>query len=141
MAIKLKELMNEGKDAVYIQGDTLWWSYSPGSGLAVPLRGKTFFTNNSADKGHFDVIVEKIMKWAKTAKPLKQNRKRGSTLYKIPNYIKHERMTSDLSVWGGDVQPQKAAYLVIIKDTTGRTLVNIFNKKQEAEHWYGEGNG
>ena len=130
----------KSKEQVYMQDNTLWWSYSPGSGQTKPIRDfKSYFTDKSGDS-HYDAIAVKIVKWANQNTPLKQSKSKTRKLFKIPVYesgrlIGYE--TSNLSIWGGNTKPIKYYYLVVIKEQNYH-LIHIFIKSSEAMYWLKE---
>lgn len=131
MKVKVFEDYNQ-KDIVYIQQNTLWTSYSPGSGMTTQIAGdpdkfRGYLTDKQGDD-HFDSNVGNIVKWADQQEGLKI--KEGSTLYKIPCYWGYKPQR-DLSVWGGDVQPDYYLWLLLVK-APNYNLVNFFKTKNEA---------
>ena len=120
------------KDVVYIQQNTLWTSYSPGSGMTSQIQGdpdkfRGFLTNKQGDD-HYDYNVENILKWANQQEGLKI--KDGSTLYKIPCYWGYKPQR-ELSIWGGEILPDYYLWMLISK-ASDYYVVNFFKTKQEA---------
>lgn len=130
--LKIFENSNSG-DVVYIQQNTLWVSYNPGSGKTTQIAGdpdkfRGFWSSDSNDS-HYDSNVENIEKWAETQEGVKV--KDGCTLHRIPCYWGYGKEARDLSVWGGDVKPDYLIWLALIK-TPNYSLVHLFRTKTEA---------
>lgn len=134
-----KEFLNESiqTDKVYIQQNTLWCSYSPGSGVTTQIKGdpekfRGFFTNKKGDD-HYDSIVDKILEWSKKEKA--DIKKGGTSLFKIPCYWGY-KSARDLSIWAGDLDPdyQPDYFLWMLVQTmgSGDTIINFFKTKREA---------
>lgn len=140
--IKLLGLLTENDHKVYFQKDTLWYAHSPGSGITAqikdPLHFKGFITDKKNDD-NYDFSADRIIDWSKTEAPVA--RKGGTSLYKIPYYASY-RSTSDgytprpgeseLSVWGGKIQPDAYVWMLVQKMGSGDTVIGFFKTKQEA---------
>lgn len=131
------------EEQVYIQGNTLWWSYAPDSGFAVPLKDlKSYYTDKS-DHKNFDAIVRRIVKWSKKNKPLKMSKSKSRLLYKIPVYESGRLVgydASKLSIWGGIEKPKTYYYMVIIEEQDYH-IIHFFKTKGEALWWIKENIG
>ena len=147
--IKLKRLINEasGGDVVYGEespfgrGIDLWISWSPGSGQTLPLKDfkSVWITNSTSPKaaGHEDKHrVNDLVNWALKHKAVLKNK--VARLHKIPVY--NTVHSSDggarrMSVWGGDIKPSGAIYMVISKETDGSYVIDFFKGFNEARNW------
>lgn len=127
----LQEKITEYK--VYIEDKTLWVAYGQGSGTtAYNLDMKKYLNDDRTDTAHYDDIVSNIVKFAKTAKPLKA--KGNVKLYEVPVYERTESSYGkSLDVWGGDKKPVNTYYMVVTEEKS--TIVNFFTKKGEAMSW------
>ena len=132
--IKLKELLSESRDKVFIQDDMLWVSYSPGSGQTTPIRNlRTYWTDKSSDS-NFESNVRNIVKWSETQKPILKNK--ISRVHKIPVYDRGRgRTSSELSIWGGIQTPNSFLYLLIATETNGIHVVSFFKSRKEIVTW------
>ena len=130
-----EEFLNESiqNEKVYIQQNTLWYSYSPGSGITTQIKGdpdkfRGFFTDKKGDD-HYDFIVSKILDWSKKEKSEVQ--KGGTSLHKIPAYWGY-KSNRDLSIWGGEITPDYYLYMLVQTMGSGDTIINFFKTKKEA---------
>ena len=132
----IKSLITEAptKNKLYILGNTLWLSYSPGSGETCILKSnKSYITSKSGDS-NFNSIVKGIISWTSYNKPLSKNKIKS--IYKIPYYDASSTVDpNQLSVWNekGKVQP-KDRFIVIIKEQD-YYVINFFDSKQAATKW------
>lgn len=129
------EFLNEStqNEKVYIQQNTLWLSYSPGSGITTQIKGdpdkfRGFFTDKKGDD-HYDFIVSKIIDWSKKEKP--DTKKGGTSLFKIPCYWRY-KSARDLSIWAGDLDPDYYLYMLVQTMGSGDTVIGFFKTKKEA---------
>lgn len=124
-----------GKEKVFMQNGFLWISWSTGSGSTTRMRGRGFVTDKKGDK-NFDSDATQFAQWAKKNKPIKkQKQHNGSIMYlfKIPEYIRGID-SRDLSVWGGEVKPNKWVYLMV---SSGKiNVITVFHSKAEAMSWF-----
>ena len=124
-----------GKEKVFIQSGELWISRSTGSGSTTRIRGRGFISDKKGSK-NYDSDAGEFAKWAKLNKAVKKQKQHdGSMLYlfKIPEYIRGLD-SRDLSIWGGEVKPNKWVYLMI---SAGKiNVVTVFYSKQEALSWF-----
>lgn len=130
-----EEFLNESiqNEKVYIQQNTLWVAYSPGSGITTQIKGdpdkfRGFFTDKK-DDDHYDFIVSKILNWAKIEKP--EDKKGGTSLYKIPCYWGY-KSARDLSIWEGEINPNYFIFMLVQIMGSGDTIINFFKTKKEA---------
>jgi len=133
--IKLSSLLKESNDKVFVQDDYLWVSYSPGSGKTTSLRNpNTFITDKSGDS-HFDSNVKDIVKWSETQTPLLKNK--ISRVHKLPVYevVGTGKSSREMTVWGGDYQPTKFIYMIVMTETNGVHVIGFHKTKQEAAMW------
>jgi len=129
---------NDTTPVVYIQQNTLWYSWNPGSGITTKIKGdpdkfRGYFTNDPNDETmsnietNIDDIVNYIAKWSKSQPSVKS----GLLLYKIPAYWGLKE-PSELSVWDGPVKPDY--FLFMLLSTFGKNgyIINFFKTKNEA---------
>jgi len=129
--LKINEDWNP-TDVVYIQQNSLWTSYSPGSGMTTQIAGdpykfRGYLTDKQGDD-HFDSNVANIAKWADKQEGIKV--KDGTTLFKIPCYWGYKPQR-DLSIWGGNVNPDYYLWMSFTK-APNYNLINFFKTKNEA---------
>ena len=133
----IKESINEatGKEKVFVQSGELWISRSTGSGSTTRIRGRGFISDKKGSK-NYDSDAAQFAQWAKSNKAVKkQKQHNGSIMYlfKIPEYIRGID-SRDLSIWGGEVKPNKWIYLMV---SAGKiNVVTVFDSKQEALSWF-----
>jgi len=125
--IKLKDILNESKDKVFVKDNSLWVSYNPGSGKTTPMKDKMFITSKSGDS-HFDSNALDIKKWSKENKAVLVNK--ISRVHKIPVYSLRTH-SKDLSVWGGTTTPSSFIYMLVATETNGNVVVSFFKKRNE----------
>ena len=130
-----EEFLNESiqQDKVYIQQNTLWVSYNPGSGITTQIKGdpdkfRGFFTDKKGDD-HYDDIVSKIIDWSKKETP--EAKKGGTSLFKIPCYWGY-KSARELSIWGGEIIQDYFLYMLVQTMGSGDTVINFFKTKKEA---------
>ena len=132
------ESINEatGKEKVFVQSGELWISHSTGSGRTTRLRGRGYFTDLKGNK-NYDSDAKEFAIWATKNKPIKKKKSStGSivTLFKIPEYGRGVD-AKDLSIWGGEVKPNKWNYMVV---SSGKiNVIMVFDNKPEAMSWIG----
>lgn len=164
--IKLKGLITEKisyHDRVFIEGDTLWISYAPGSGNTHQLTDyKKSFSNHP--KMNYEVHTLKLIKkWAETQKPVAKKKTNSGlmAMYKIPVYPSVRqlgRMNDNrsaynrLDVFANDlnsdssrpdlhvpkdeiVTTKKFAYILLV--TEGKyDYIHWFKTRNEAVSWF-----
>ena len=74
--------------------DTIWFTYGPNSGIAVPLKNKSYLTDKKGDDNFDNNLVSKMLKFAKTNKPIKE--KGNLKLYPIPVYSGNNAQEYDI---------------------------------------------
>lgn len=130
-------LIEEGRehDKVYMVKNTLWIAYGAGSGSAIPIGKKTYFTDKKGDANYDLMLINKLKKFAKEAKTSKVADKGNSILFKLPVYDLMNSQTS-YDIWGGETKPDKRYKKHFIIDTNAKiTVVTLFDTKIEALHW------
>ena len=131
--IKLKDLLKENSDKVYVQQNTLAVYYRPNSGSTTQFKGdpdkfRGYFTDKHNDN-HYDHNVEKIIDWSKSQTAIV---KKGNTgLYKIPAYWGYSE-AKDLSIWGGNKTPDYYLWMLLQTMDSGDTVISFFKTKNEA---------
>lgn len=126
-----KEIIIEAKneDKLLIVDKTLWFTYAPNSGKAIPFSSKTYFTDKKGDSNYEPNIISKMVKYSKLNKPLKE--KGNLKLYFIPVYKTNK--ASNYDIWGGKEKPIKEKYAIL---STGKiNVLTMFNSKNEALNW------
>jgi hypothetical protein len=129
----LRSLLEKNtRTVLYSQGE-LWVTHSQSSGITAQMGSinRTFITDKSDDK-NYDSIVPNILKWSKTAKPLKS--KKDFKLFEIPEYP-YTKMGQNYDIWGGTVKPIGKKYLLVNTSET-ITVINLFDTKNEALAWF-----
>jgi len=125
-----REFILEANDdkVIYVKSTypELWITYAQGSGTTIQLPNINKFLNSDpSDKEHFDSSVERLWKWAGTAKSIKAKTK----LFEIPVY-ESVKMGLKYDIWGGDIKPVSKIYMLIRKEKS--IIVNFFKTKNEA---------
>ena len=129
--IKLKNILRESKDKVFVKDGSLWVSYNPGSGKTTPYKDKMFITSKRGDS-HFDSNAIDIEKWSKTNRAVFKNK--ISRVHKIPVYSLRTH-SKDLSVWGGETTPSSFLYMLVATETNGNVVVSFFKTTNEVKTW------
>lgn len=123
--LELSEAGN--KEHIYYVGKELWLAYAQGSGTTVQVPNLKTFLTDKKDDSHYDSSVTKIVKFAHSNKPLKQNG--DKRLFEFPEYP----TKGNYDIWGGDVKPTKMRYLTVVEDKNA--YVAFFDSKAEALSW------
>lgn len=136
--IKLKNLINESikTDYVFILEDTLWASYSAGSGTTLKIKNwNSYYTDKNDDK-NYDYIVTKIVDWAQKNTPIKKNNLKK--MYKIPLYkrsmFSDHMQFSEMDIFGGEIKPVQYVYMVIVHEQD-YNLIHFFKNENVASYW------
>lgn len=137
--IKLKGLLKENTDKVYIEQNTLWVSHRPDSGTTTQIKGdpdkfRGYWTDK-VDDDHYDYNARRIVDWANSQTPIV--RKSSMSLYKIPGYWGRIGDAENLSIWGGDKKPNYYIWLYVGKIANGNNVVSLFKTKSEALAFWG----
>ncbi len=110
---------------VYKIKDIFWIAYAEGSGIALPLKNRSYITDKKDDKNVDFDFIRNILMFAKLQKPLKKNK--NLSLYELPI---HE---SDRGIWDGSRTTKNKEYFIL---STGKiNVVTFFKKKTEALAW------
>jgi hypothetical protein len=129
--MRLNNFLNEAfQDKVFIHSDTLWYSYSPGSGTTAIIKNRKYLTDKTGDK-NFNDIVRHLVKYSNGNKPLKS--KGNSKIFEIPFYNNAIFNYSKFDIWGGDIKPSKKVYMIV--NTGSINVINFFDSKNEALAW------
>jgi len=128
--MKFKTYINEqGDRKLLISDNTIWFTYAPNSGIALPMANKTYLTDKNGDSNYYPNILSKMVDFAKTARPIKE--KKNLKLYSIPVYKGNE--ASEYDIWGGSTKPIKEKFVIL---STGKiNVLTIFGSKKEALNW------
>lgn len=123
---------------VYIQQNTLWVAHSPGSGSTTQIKGdpdkfRGYFTNKAGDE-HYDGSVSMLTVWADTDRSY-ISKKGKTSLHKIPCYWGYKN-PSDLSIWGGEIQPDYFLFMLVQTIGTGDTIIGFFKTQREANAFW-----
>lgn len=122
---RIDGFLNEKNDLkMYIIGTTFWVAYDEGSGTAVPLNNKTYFTDKQGDDNFEPLLTKQVLKATKYIKPIKKIG--NSSLYELPYYKNGDK---NLDIWGGETKPNKMYVLVAVGSINVCTL---FKSKNEA---------
>jgi len=109
----------------------LWLTYSQGSGSTIQLPNlKKYLNSDITDKEHYDSDVLKIKDIVKSMKPIAKTK--NSKLYEIPTYPE-ARGNNKYDIFGGDVKPNGKIYMIVTNEKS--TIINFFEKKNEAMNW------
>ena len=127
---KISEASDE---KIYYVKDELWIANAQGSGQTIQYRNINQAKSNKSGDRTYDSSVDKIVKWAKTNKPLKTNKDKNVLLFEIPVYPLMNSWEGKYEIWGGDVKPLKHYYMIVSID--GIAVVQLFDKKNEALAW------
>lgn len=116
---------------------TLWAAYAHGSGMtSVKVQnGGNGYLTNKRDHANYDLIVDRVIDWAKTAKPVKA--KGSSALYSIPVYTPWLDAPHSSDVQRSPFRDSETSgEIFMVLDQTGELVVlNFFAKKGEAQKW------
>jgi len=137
-----EEFLNESSlknDQVYFQQNTLWYSWSPGSGITKQIKGDPDkfrgYITDKKDDSNFDGIAENIVKWSIENKHLSHFKSMSKFLFKIPCWWGY-KSARDLSIWAGDLdpdyQPDYFLWMLVSVMGSGNSIINFFKTKQEA---------
>jgi hypothetical protein len=131
--IKLKKLLNEGGDKIFIQQNTLWVGWNPNSGTTTQIKGdptkfRGYWTDRRTDS-HYDFNVSRILDAVKHQTP--DVSKNGVRIYKIPAWWGYSD-ANDYTIWGGDKKPEYYIWLYIGKIGNDESVVHLFKTKSEA---------
>lgn len=136
---KYNEFVNESvfSEKVFIQQNQLWVAHSPGSGMTTQIKGdpdkfRGYFTDKQGDE-HYDYNVKLILRWSKNEKPI--SKKDGTSLFKIPCYWQYKEQ-KELSVWGGDIQPDYFLFMLVQTMGSGDIIIGFFKTQREANAFW-----
>lgn len=114
-------------DKVYIDSyNTLWVTYSSGSGRTIPnISNKSYMTNKAGDK-NYNSASDIIFEWSQQNKPLKKAG--NSKLFELGVYDRYK------DPYKGD-SPSKKFYMVVDKNEKGLVVITFFKTKNESMNW------
>lgn len=132
---KFKEILKESiKDnQVYFVDKELWVAYDQGSGQTEYMQTLKYLTNKQSDK-NFSVLVDKIVKWAESRKPIKSAG--NSSLFQIAVYTQSnvDKPFRKYDCFGGDISPISSIYMIVDVNET-INVINFFKSRNEAMSW------
>jgi len=130
--MKFRDYLNETTDdkVIYVDNE-LWVTYGQGSGQTSYLPDLTKYLTDKGDDKNFDSLVPKLSRFAKSNKPMKQNKSKTVKMFEVPTYPHVQYEAYD--IFGGDIKPNGKIYMIITEEKN--TIVNFFKKKNEALAW------
>jgi len=131
----LKEILEKISEyKIYFIEDTFWVAYGDGSGSTTIFPKITKWLTNKKTSVNYDSNVDIIVKYTTYTTPLKSNKGKTVLMYEIPVYPRVSKSYYDkLDIWGGLTTPIKKYYMIVSLGEI--SVVNFFDKKQEAEAW------
>ncbi len=128
--VKVDSATGDKGDKIFFQNITFWISYSPGSGIAVPVRS-TYITDKQGDKNQDNSLTKGLVNYANNHTPLKK--KGNLSVFEVPVYSKQDTAVEKFDIWGGNIKPIKNRYIVVSQGKIN--VITFFDSKNEALAW------